>query len=105
MVCTYLCIPLASDELHCPKCRVVTRLPGDGVVGLPMNYALREVAEALEDEITMVPPLGSMGHHYPHRQQSGRHTFSLNFEVLYNLTQTKDVSDGHLDTALHKVKM
>ena len=74
VVCTHqFCV--GSDELHCPKCRVVTRLPGGGVTSLPMNYALREVAEALEDEITLAPPLGSMGHQHPHRQQSGRHIF------------------------------
>ena len=48
---------------------MVTRLPIDGVFYLPINYALKEVAEALEDEIAQSPP-SSMGHQ-PIRQQSG----------------------------------
>ena len=65
--------PLGSGEVHCPKCRVATQLPPGGVAALPTNYALREVAEALEDDVTLAPPLGSMGHHHPSRQLSGTH--------------------------------
>lgn len=63
--------PLGLDELHCPKCRVVTRLPEGGVFNLPINYALKEVAEALEDDITPSPPSSMGHHHHPNRQQSG----------------------------------
>lgn len=62
---------VGPDELHCPKCRVVTRLPSGGVIALSTNYALREVAEALEDDVPLAPSLGSMGHQHPNRQQSG----------------------------------
>ena len=62
--------PLVGDnELHCPKCRVVTYLQSGGVANLPINYALKEVAEALEDEISPSPP-SSLGH--TSRQVSGK---------------------------------
>ncbi len=69
-------LPLGSDEVHCPKCRVVTQLPPGGVAALPTNYALREVAEALEDDVALAPPLGSMGHH-PSRQLSGTQKYDI----------------------------
>lgn len=57
---------LGDDELHCPKCRIITHLDPGGVRFLPINYALKEVAEALEDDIS---PPASLGH--PSRQISG----------------------------------
>ena len=61
------------NELHCPKCRIVTHLDPGGVSFLPINYALKEVAEALEDDITPSPPT-SLGH--TSRQISGMHSES-----------------------------
>ena len=46
----------------------MTRLQPGGVAFLPVNYALKEVAEALEDDITPSPP-SSLGH--TSRQISG----------------------------------
>ena len=60
-LCTCHVRLLGTSELHCPKCRVVTTLRSGGVIHLPINYALKEVAEALEDEPSPSPP-SSLGH-------------------------------------------
>jgi hypothetical protein len=84
--------PLGSDDVHCPKCRVVTQLPPGGVAALPTNYALREVAEALEDDVALAPPLGSLGHHHPSRQLSGTQKHNILLTTVLSLhTQSQGI--------------
>ena len=88
---------IGSDEVHCPKCRVATQLPPGGVATLPTNYALREVAEALEDDVTLAPPLGSMGHHHPSRQLSGIYSYVIVGNIMVYLYHSHNVNNGDLE--------
>ena len=65
MKCNVFCVYLGDRELYCPKCRKVTLLDEHGVDALPMNYALKDIVEAMpEDASTFSPstPVTMYGH-------------------------------------------